>query len=107
MPVRANGAHSGGLIFLLSATGLSDARSRGLAAHHRRSSSGTLGRFALHKSRSYMKACVRPPRRESVRGATRGFPGGTGLAARGANERPAHFPRPLESEPPVDRFSKV
>ena len=54
-----------------------------------------------------MKACVLPPSRRSVRCPTQGFPGGTGLAARRANERSTHFPGPLESQPTIDRFSKI
>ena len=54
-----------------------------------------------------MKACVLPPSRGSVRCPTQGFPGGTGLAARRANERSTHFPGPLESQPTIDRFSKI
>src|SRR5256885_9087815 len=72
-----------------------------------RSSSATLGRFELHKSRSYVKACVLPSSRGLMRCPTRGFPGGAGLAARRANERSTHFPGPLESQATIDRFAKI
>ncbi len=54
-----------------------------------------------------MKACVVPPSRGSVRCPSRSFPGGAGLVTRGANERSAHLPRPLESQPTIDRFAKI
>ena len=54
-----------------------------------------------------MKACVLPPGRDSVRCPTQSFPGGAGLAARRANERSAHLPRPFESQATIDRFAKI
>ena len=54
-----------------------------------------------------MKACVVPPSRGSVRCPSRSFPGGAGLVTRGANERSAHLPRPLESQPTIDWFAKI
>src|SRR2546425_4685920 len=46
-----------------------------------RSSSGTRVGFALHKSRSYLKACVLPRSGLSSR-ALRGFPGGADVCRR-------------------------
>jgi len=54
-----------------------------------------------------MKACVLPPSRGSVRCPRRGFPGGAGLVAGGANKRSAHLPRPLESQATIDWFAKI
>src|SRR5713226_1790677 len=71
-----------------------------------RSSSGTRVGFALHKSRSYLKACVLSGSGLSSL-ASRGFPGGrnesTALSA--AQEQP-HLLRSFEAETLVDRLAE-
>src|SRR2546425_3294259 len=72
-----------------------------------RSSSGTRVGFALHKSRSYLKACVLSRSGSSLR-ASRGFPGGAKTLTPtfpGVYEQ-SHFGRSLETETGVDRFAK-
>src|SRR5881409_2113731 len=71
------------------------------------SSSGTRVGFALHKSRSYLKACVLS-RRGSSSPASRRFPGGANAstATFSGFQEQAHLRRSLETETRVNRLAK-
>src|SRR5436309_498879 len=71
------------------------------------SSSGTRVGFALHKSRSYLKACVLS-RRGSSSPASRRFPGGgnASTATLSGFQEQAHLRRSLETETRVNRLAK-
>src|SRR5207249_8137590 len=72
-----------------------------------RSSSGTRVGFALHKSRSYLKACVLSQGGSSSR-ASRGFPGGANppTATFSGFQEQSHFRCSFETETRVDGLAK-
>ncbi len=72
-----------------------------------RSSSGTRVGFALHKSRSYLKACVLSRTGSSSR-ASRGFPGGASAptATFSGFQEQSHFRCSFETETRVDGLAK-
>src|SRR5438093_1716322 len=72
-----------------------------------RSSSGTRVGFALHKSRSYLKACVLSRNDVSAR-APLGFPGGAHAHPKAFSwaEKQSHFRRPFETETRVNRLAE-